>query len=1703
MTTDSKAIRRYHAGVERALGLFDATNEWADYIAFLSRLAKSLQASPPDTDVPFKPILAKYLALCLKPSLPAGVHQKSLEVYDLIFSLLGKEGLSRDLAIWLPGVSQTLTFASLTTRPLFLSLYDEHILKLSSRTIRPALRAIILSLLPGIEEENSEDFDRTLRTFNRLREIFAEDDVEEFFWQSLFLASITSVNKRPGALVYLTRYLPKLGPSIHAPGHDPGKNEADESMKRAIKSVTTPEPGLLVRCFATGLQDDQQLVQRGFLDLLVSHLPLNAPILQSRVTSDDLDILVSAAMSVVLRRDMSLNRRLWTWFMGREDKREGSTDLPSDTAVALSPITPTRKESSTLTKHDFFAAHGLESVVRSLRRMLSKPSPSPMDRARPFRIMLSLMDRWVIGRQPVEGLFITAMRDLQRYQTTAPSQASFDEVFRSANVFFDAIEPQVVAAQLFLLLRQRHLDLIEFIVSNFSLQEEDMTATHLPFLCLAISEMLLEDHTSDKDETPRRLDISYDSQLARLLDGLLTLLPPQIAKSSGFPSNSVSTEDIVSRLESFYSQPSRAKANKIDFLSSDAAAQLLLRNITLYVLEGLSNPARQVLLAPLTSAVLKSISKSGSRKVLRELNLGDRLGKALSTGTGALSERYEVTRTVSKIIDTLNTFDTGVSTLAEHDLLSLIPVLVSQLWEVLLPSTPQFHVEAVEQIWNLRSISKELLIVDSKLMELICLHAEHTGILEDHMARFSTLWLHTRFPEVTVDFFSAEKRSDEDEVPWSMLRQPVLSILDGVEVNQEDDPRRMWLSNLPSMRPVFKIVHSVTVQDNSQPQLFLLSLHRIQKLVTIARQSNSQRSDFFGAEGFGDTLLDFCTDILSTAEAHTVASKSALSILRLIIDDVDVRGHHSLIDLLIHHLSGPGEDVQLQESILETLQAIFAKPSSAPPPNELIVVLMAGISSPKVDSMIDKWITLLCNTLPLCTTQNLFANMLKLTSCFCGSIKRTFEYIQRLYGRTVANSHVNGDSTAIEIKNPEKSINNLLAGLEYILARAHTHLSDHSLASDNSNPTTTEAIQSRSIANNRLTVILCMQDTIKLCGEIWAWRILKRSTNAVSDTKSFNYMSSRLRTRTRRILEHLADAEPQECLETLMGIWVEGAKRESEQDVSLNLMQSLDGARPKFMMPATFNAIYNRTNPAALDQTQKSSLSVDVNATELMAFLIAYTSALEDDLLEEIWTDCTAFLREVLANPMPHRQVLLRLLEFVAVMCQKMENTNFGEVLKMRRELADLCARLFTAIFTIKPVGLETLPVRSSEETKRTADTFTIQRRNTLSVGNAIHILCESLPVIGNVLGESDRLYSAFSGIALHISGPALRAKQFPQTVNVDMLRLIRLMSKSQPNNKVWKKDILEAFNDPKFFQTPFQLAEEGWLPLIRQALLSEKGLMPELLARLTPPTTAGLMFGVGATAARTEADRRTQLTLKRIALLLLAGDIDTFGPDLTQIMRKLEELLTATFSSSPSSSTRGDAYILLRAMVMSFSQVQLVGTWPIVDGELRDLFTSMQKSGGDPEGDEGSSASTTFTAFSQLQGAKLLDLLLLLKPEEFQLHEWLFVTDTVDAVYPPHDFESSAVADTMALSIRGGGGGSGAPPSDVELASVSENEARKPWLCNELSRTVDDVQTLLRPFFRQLSIHAFEDIYSLQEVDVEACRKDLLADIFVDRVDA
>lgn len=131
--------------------------------------------SPSYNEIPRKLIVSKRLAQCLNPALPSGVHQRALDVYSYIFSTIGvsscypidlndtnacqTEGLRRDLLTWSSGLFPFFQYAATSVRPLLISLYETHYLPLGD-DLRPATKALILALLPAMEEETGDFFDR-------------------------------------------------------------------------------------------------------------------------------------------------------------------------------------------------------------------------------------------------------------------------------------------------------------------------------------------------------------------------------------------------------------------------------------------------------------------------------------------------------------------------------------------------------------------------------------------------------------------------------------------------------------------------------------------------------------------------------------------------------------------------------------------------------------------------------------------------------------------------------------------------------------------------------------------------------------------------------------------------------------------------------------------------------------------------------------------------------------------------------------------------------------------------------------------------------------------------------------------------------------------------------------------------------------------------------------------------------------------------------------------------------------------------------------------------------------------------------------------------------------------------------------------------------------------------------------------------------
>ena len=415
--------------------------------------------------------------------------------------------------------------------------------------------------------------------------------------------------------------------------------------------------------------------------------------------------------------------------------------------------------------------------------------------------------------------------------------------------------------------------------------------------------------------------------------------------------------------------------------------------------------------------------------------------------------------------------------------------------------------------------------------------------------------------------------------------------------------------------------------------------------------------------------------------------------------------------------------------------------------------------------------------------------------------------------------------------------------------------------------------------------------------------------------------------------------------------------------------------------------------------------------------------------------------------------------------------------------------RLLAAALTAKPLNFSQVGITALD-----VDGTKMQQNNAsrhIQSDDIISIVALILPNLSRILVDADRVAAASSIIALQILTPTIQSKQYPQNMLPSTLDIFLTMSRISEVSKIWRKIVAEAVNDPRFFCASSLKLAEGWMPVLRQWTLLDKDRMKDYVSRLMPPTAAGIMFGVGASSARLEADRKTQLVLRRMALLVLAATDDAYLMEIDGIQEKVLELLTATAASSPSSATRAELYMLLRALILKTSAVHMGSFWPTISSELFDVLSSLFL--GEQQ--------DTYNLNSTLQACKLLDTLVTLAPDEFQLREWLFITDTVDAVYRPHAWRPVALVDELAEKLDSYSGNQNIAPSP-SLATAAPTGKKRPLLNSENVRDVSMgaiVDRVLRPFFRQISINAFESTYNMEVPDWKACYDVLLCDLFDD----
>ena len=182
-------------------------------------------------------------------------------------------------------------------------------------------------------------------------------------------------------------------------------------------------------------------------------------------------MLMMACCRVTLRKDMSLNRRLWNWLLGPENEHH-NIDTPNE-----------------LSRAKYFQEYGLQSLTSGLLKIIEGSKYDSDQKVDALRISLSLiMDKWEICHTITDKLFLPIMETcFQEYNLQQNKNES--HILSSSQTFFDGVEASYIWKNLISMILDGHndkLDLIYFVLNNFDFNEEEMVTIHVPIAILVL-----------------------------------------------------------------------------------------------------------------------------------------------------------------------------------------------------------------------------------------------------------------------------------------------------------------------------------------------------------------------------------------------------------------------------------------------------------------------------------------------------------------------------------------------------------------------------------------------------------------------------------------------------------------------------------------------------------------------------------------------------------------------------------------------------------------------------------------------------------------------------------------------------------------------------------------------------------------------------------------------------------------------------------------------------------------------------------------------------------------------------------------------------------------------------------------------------------------------------------------------------------------
>jgi hypothetical protein len=392
---------------DKILPKFNNAKDWSDLMQILKNLKENLRKYKDFNmyNVTEKITLSKRLAQCLNPkSLPSGLHEIALELYDTIFENIRQNQnnyLGDDLALYSVGLFPFFQFATVPNKTLFLNnIIKKHYLELKEEEFASCLPGFLTSILPCLDDQNEILIKSMKEIFLKARQKVGE----RIFYGELWSTILRTHRIRLVGMKYAMESIPVY----KAP-----EENAEEDMKKFIKSYYPNMNVLVINALISTIEDENVHVQRNAFDFIISRFPITNTLLNFNLKIS----LIVSGLSLLVRNEYSTTRRLIAWLIG--SNQDDDIDL-----------------------EDSSIKYMVELLIASIKKIFASKGDQIMSKEKllnGIKIIDQLFKQQVkLVDVILENTAIDLISSVEKYWSVNPNANSFnDEIIKKIKKFFD------------------------------------------------------------------------------------------------------------------------------------------------------------------------------------------------------------------------------------------------------------------------------------------------------------------------------------------------------------------------------------------------------------------------------------------------------------------------------------------------------------------------------------------------------------------------------------------------------------------------------------------------------------------------------------------------------------------------------------------------------------------------------------------------------------------------------------------------------------------------------------------------------------------------------------------------------------------------------------------------------------------------------------------------------------------------------------------------------------------------------------------------------------------------------------------------------------------------------------------------------------------------------------------------------------------